>query len=56
MVASEWWDFSGNFREEKSELLIDAVRSMGKKCTAQRLENTVQENNSLIALLIQIVS
>ena len=45
MVASEWWDSSSNSREEKCGLLLDAVRSMGKKCTAQRLENVVQENN-----------
>ena len=45
MVASEWWDSSSNSREEKYRLLLDTVRSMGKKCTAQRLENVVQENN-----------
>ena len=45
MVASEWWDSSGNPREEKYRLLLDTVRSMGKKSTAQRLENVVQENN-----------
>ena len=45
MVASEWWESCGNSREEKYGLLLDTVRSMGKKCTAQRLENVVQESN-----------
>ena len=44
MVASEWWDSSGDSRQEKCGLLLDTVKSMGKKCTAQRLENVVQEN------------
>ena len=48
MVVSEWWDSCGNSREEECRLLLDTVRSMGKKCTAQRLENVVQENQLLI--------
>ena len=47
-MVVEWWDSSGNSREEKCGLLLDTVRSMGKKCTAQRLENVVQENQLLI--------
>ena len=46
MVASEWWDSSDNSRGEKYELLLKTIHSMGKKCTAQRLENVIKENNS----------
>ena len=45
MVVSEWWDSPGNSREEKYGVLLETVRSMGKKCTAQRLENVIEENN-----------
>ena len=47
MVVSEWWDSCSSSREEKYGLLLDTVRSMGKKCSAQRLENVVQEKLSL---------
>ena len=43
MLVSEWWDSSGNTREEKYRMLLDAVHSMGKKCTAKKLGNIVQE-------------
>ena len=43
MLVSEWWDSSGNTREEKYRVLLDAVHSMGKKCTAKTLGNIVQE-------------
>ena len=45
MVASEWWDSSGNSRDEKYESLRGAVHSMGKKCTAKWLESVEPENN-----------
>ena len=44
MLAAEWWDSSGNSSQEKCRALFNAVHSMGKKCTAQRLQNVVQEN------------
>ena len=48
MLAAEWWDSSCNSSQEKCRALLNAVHSMGKKCTAQRLENVVQENQVLI--------
>ena len=44
MVVSEWWDSFDSSREEKYGMLCDAVHSIGKKCTAQRLRNLVVEN------------
>ena len=46
MVVSEWWDACGSSREEKYRVLLDAVHSMGKKCTAKKLGNIVQEKGS----------
>ena len=43
MLAAEWWDSSGNSREEKYGVLLDTVRSMGKKFTAERLDKLVLE-------------
>ena len=43
ILATEWWDSCGKSREEKYEVVLDAVYSMGKKCTAKMLENMVQE-------------
>ena len=44
MVVSEWWDSLDASREEKYGVLCDAVHSIGKKCTAQRLKKLVLEN------------
>ena len=44
MVASDWWDSSGNSREEKCGILLDAVSSMGKNNTADRLESMLEES------------
>ena len=44
LLTTEWWDSSRNSREEKYEILLSAVHSMGKKCTAKRLGNLVKEN------------
>ena len=44
MVVSEWWDSLDNSREVKYKMLCDAVHSIGKKYTAQRLANLVLEN------------
>ena len=44
MVASDWWDSSGNSREEKCSILFDVVRSMGKNNTADRLESMLKES------------
>ena len=46
MLAAEWWDSSGNSREEKYGVLLDTVRSMGKKFTAERLYKLVLEKRS----------
>ena len=43
MLAADWWDSSGNSREEKYGVLLDTVRSMGKKFTAERLDKLVLE-------------
>ena len=41
MLTADSWDSSCNSREEKYSLLFHAVHTMGKKCTAVRLESIV---------------
>ena len=43
IFTTEWWDSCSKSREEKYEVVLDAVYSMGKKFTAKRLESMVQD-------------
>ena len=46
-LVVEWWDTWGNTRKEKYQKVVGALRSINKKCAAQRLENFLENNLGL---------